>query len=184
MLSRRPSPKAGIEGAQNIRRRVRSRGNAPISRRHVVHGIGKSRRRDFARRQRQRLADFVADLAVAPGGGKYAGYLRGIDTGARGGFQRDPQATLTTRPVRRRSAGGSIAGLGSTVAAGSIRLAAGEHGHSLRPIVESGPQNSDAADECGHLHPAMPKIKLQFVPPNPNELLSTRLIRARRFSLM
>jgi hypothetical protein len=50
--------------------------------------------------------------------------------------------------------------------------------------MEAGAQDADAADVCGQPHPARPKIKLQFVPPKPKELLSTRTTGARRFSLM
>ena len=80
-------------------------------------------------------------------------------------------ASFTTRPVRRRSVGGSSAGGGNTVGARLIRRVRRDStAAAARPAVKPRPEHADAGDVRRDLHPARPKIKLQFVPPKPNEL--------------
>ena len=103
-------------------------GDAPIAGGGVVHGIGEACRRNLAASQRQRLADFVAIVAVAAGRGEHARQLARARAGARGRFRARPRARASRRGrcAAARSAGSSE-GTGSTVGAGR-RLAARQHG--------------------------------------------------------
>jgi hypothetical protein len=64
------------------------------------------------------LAKFVAIVAVAARGRKYAGQAWGLTFARDEASKATASASLTTRPVRRRSAGGNSAGVGSIVGAG------------------------------------------------------------------
>ena len=57
-------------------------------------------------------------LSVPAGRTEHAGQSRRVLAGVRGGLQAMPNASLTTRPVGRRSAAAKMAGFGSTVGTG------------------------------------------------------------------
>ena len=59
----------------------------------------------------------------------------------------------------------------------AVRPRTGEHSPRRWPPFQPGAENADALDEDAH-HRVRPKIRLQLLPPKPNELLSTVSIRA------
>ena len=92
-------------------------------------------------------------------------------------LRRRQSPAVTVIPARRRSAGGSNpAGCGLTAVAAYGRVP-GEHSPRRWPPFQPGTHNADTLDEDAH-HRFRPKIRLQLLPPKPNELLSTVSVRA------
>ena len=101
-----------------------------------------------------------------------------------GGFERDRQRQLDDSADAPALGGREDARHRQHGGRGPVGLAAREHGGSVGPIIQPRPQNAETVDVSRQLHPARPKIRLQFVPPKPNELESTRASGARRLLLI
>ncbi len=173
-----------VEGAQHIRFGHGARADAPIARRRVVHRIGEARRRDFPPGERERLAEIVAIVPIPAGGGENARERRGVLAGLLSGLERHGQGKLhdpaDAPPLGSRKNRGNRQHSGHRL----VSLSTRQHGGRLGPIGEARPQHSEAADVGGQHHAARPKIRLQFAPPKPNEFERTRMIGARRLSLI
>ena len=154
---------------------MRSRGDAPISRGHVVHGIGEARRRYLSRRRATTPGRFRGRSVRRRRKRRIRWRICAASTPAlQVASAATAMASLTTRPVRRRSAGGSIDRIGSTVAAVRYGCRRDSTATACGQLLSPGPRTPTPPTICGHPHPARPKIRLQLVPPKPNELLSTR----------
>ena len=87
------------------------------------------------------------------------------------------RVSLTIAPLRRRSSGRKSCRRRQDRRCRAIGPVAGKNGAQARPVGQAGTEQTDAFDvrsQC-HSRSARPRIKLQFVPPNPNELLSAVL---------
>jgi len=149
---------AGIVCAQHVRFGHGCRADAPIARRRVVHGVGKSSRRYLAAGERQRLAEFVTVLSVAAGRGEHAGEPCGVLAGLRGGLQRNRHrqfddaagapAFRGRQNRRHRQNGGR----------GPVGLNPRQHGGGRGPIAEAWPEKSEAIE-----------VRREFIPRARNE---------------
>ena len=166
-----------IEGREAIGGMHGAGGDAPVARRRVVHRVVEARGRDHAVVGSERLADRVAVLAVAAGGGEdchqVARIAPGSGCGLEPGGKRKAHAFARPPALGRgqRFRGRQDRGPGGEPGAPGEDLA------RILPAREPRADHPDALDARRELHAARgrrPKTRLQLEPPNPNELLNTR----------
>ena len=192
---------AGIVSGQHLTRPRGACGDAPVTRRSVVHRVVKARGRNIALRAGQCFAQGVAVVPVAGGGSKHTGQIGRVGARMLHRFGADRQRQFDDtagtpalggrQHIRCRQHGGCWL----------VRGFATQTGRALRPIRKPGSQNAQAPQAhpqnmgsvrtgigvhgCGiHARPSARlwskpqlssrlKSRLQLLPPKPNELLST-----------
>ena len=119
--SRRPAPKLPSKAQSTFDARRGAGRDTPVAGGGIVYRVVKSASARSARSaEASACADLVTVVAVAAGGGEHRSAVAQASAPA---LRRPPRAAIasasfTTRPVRRRSAGGSMRGRGSTVGRG------------------------------------------------------------------
>ena len=144
--SNSPAEKLASNAQRAFDARGRAGRDAPVSGGGVVHGVVEPGGRELALAAGEGLADLVTVVTITAGGGEDGGQVRRIAAGiGAGAGVPTARASLTTRPVRRRSAGGSFSGIGSTVGAGMYGLCPRRTRSAGRPVVEARSQQANTS---------------------------------------